>query len=303
MRFLCEEYLRMSNLRLTNCPYCGESGDLHFQISSTGYYRCSYCDLIYSDVQKPYRDVVGSYREDYFDRYSADQLIGQRIRLYDHVLEVIVKNKEVGRLLDVGTGCGFFLVAARKRRWEAKGVEPSIQSVELARHQNGLDVFHGTLGEYDDDGQFDVITFINVLDHSTIPWGEIDRARRLLRPGGLVYLRFPNGYLHSQIYRIAFKYGFSNSLRKFLVFHLYSFTPRYIRKLLRDHGFILTTILNSPPSEGDPHSLFPDPILATYSKKFIYLLAKCTEITSFRRLLLGTSLEVTAVKPHYLQVY
>jgi hypothetical protein len=70
----------MSNLKLTNCPYCDESGDLHFQISSTGYYRCFDCDLIYSDVQKSYRDVVGSYREDYFDRYSADQLDERRDR-------------------------------------------------------------------------------------------------------------------------------------------------------------------------------------------------------------------------------
>jgi hypothetical protein len=92
--------------------------------------------------------------------------------------------------------------------------------------------------------------------------------------------------------------GFSNSWRKFLVFHEYSFTPWHIRKLLRDHGFVQTTILNSPPSEGDPYKLFPDPIFATYVKRLIYSIAKCIEFTSFRRLLLGASLEVTAIRPN-----
>jgi SAM-dependent methyltransferase len=200
----------------------------------------------------------------------------------------------------VGTGCGFFLAAAKNRGWEVRGIEPSPQSVEVARQQNVLDVFHGTLEEYYRNEQFDVITFINVLDHSSMPWVEIGRASELLRPGGLIYLRFPNGFLHSRIYRMSHKCGLSNSSRKFLVFHEYSFTPTHILRLLSDHGFVQTTILNSPPSEGDPNKLFPDPIFATYVKKLIYAIAKCIEFTSFRRLLLGTSLEVTAIRPNYL---
>jgi SAM-dependent methyltransferase len=200
----------------------------------------------------------------------------------------------------VGAGCGFFLAAAQKRGWEVRGIDPSPQSVEVARRQNVLNVFHGTLGEYDGNGQFDVITFINVLDHSTIPWVEIARANELLRPGGLIYLRFPNGFLHSRIYRMSQKCGFSNSSRKFLVFHEYSFTPRHIKKLLSDHGFVQTTVINSPPSEGDPYRLFPAPILATQVKRIIYSMAKCIEFISFMRLFLGTSLEVVAVKPNHL---
>jgi SAM-dependent methyltransferase len=201
----------------------------------------------------------------------------------------------------VGTGCGFFLVAAKERQWKVKGVEPSIQSVDVARRKNGLDVFCGTLGQYDWNGQFDVITFINVLDHSTLPWLEMNRASELLRPGGLIYLRFPNGFLHSRIYRIAHKSSLTNWLRKFLVFHMYAFTPKYIKRLLDDQGFVQTTVINSPPSEGDPHKLFPNPIFAVYVKKLIYSFAQCTETISCGKLFFGTSLEVTAVKPEYPQ--
>jgi 2-polyprenyl-3-methyl-5-hydroxy-6-metoxy-1,4-benzoquinol methylase len=248
-------------------------------------------------MENSYDDVVDTYRENYFDKYSADQLNERRDRLYGHILNVIDKKRQVGQLLDVGTGCGFFLVAAKERQWKVKGVEPSVQSVDVARGQNGLDVFCGTLGQYDGNGQFDVITFINVLDHSTLPWLEINRACELLRPGGLIYLRFPNGFLHSRILRIAHKSRLTNSLRKFLVFHIYAFTPKYIKRLLHDQGFTQTTVLNSPPSEGDPHKLFPNPIFAVHVKKLFYSFAKCTETISCGKLFLGTSLEVTAIKP------
>jgi SAM-dependent methyltransferase len=247
-------------------------------------------------MSKSYADVVDTYRRNYFDRFAIDQFAGGRVRLYEHILDLFGEDRGGNRLLDVGTGCGFFLVAAEKRGWSTRGIEPSIESAEVARRQNDLDVFNGTLGQYDGNGQFDVVTFINVLDHSTLPWLEINRAWELLRPEGLIYLRFPNGSLHSRIYRIAHKLGLNDTLRQFLVFHTYSFTPSYIRRLLHDRGFVQTTILNSPPSEGDPHKLFSHFILAIYVKKLMYSFAKFTETISYGKFFFGTSLEVTAIK-------
>jgi len=284
---------------MITCTYCENYADLYFTNYRRPYYRCAGCDLIFQIISKSYDDVVATYRKNYFDEHCNDQLGGQRAKLYDHVLELISKKRGIGRLLDVGTGCGFFLVAAREKRWEVKGIEPSKQSAEVAQRENGLDVFPGTLQEYDGDDQFDVITLINVLEHSTIPWLEIDRAENLLRPGGLIYLRFPNGFLHSRLYSVAKKCGLGKSLRRFLVFHKYSFTPGFIRKLFHDHGFIQSTIQNSPPSQGDPNKLFPDPILATYMKQLIYSVGRHTEKISRGRLFLGTSLEATAIKPKY----
>ena len=280
---------------MTKCPYCGNSGDLYFAINSRSYYRCLGCDLIYQILQESHGHVLATYREDYFQRFSVDQTEGCRNIIFSHALDLIEARKKRGRLLDVGTGCGFFLVTAHKRRWEVKGVEPSIQSVEVARKENGLDVSHGTLMEYEGSGQFDVITFINVLDHSAMPWLEIDRASKLLCPGGLIYLRFPNGLLHSLLYRMAHMCGLSTSLSKFLVFHIYSFTPKYIKRLLHDKGFVQVTLLNSLTSKGDPHKLFRNPTFAFYIKRLLYLLATAARSLISENILLGTSLEVIAV--------
>jgi hypothetical protein len=101
---------------------------------------------------------------------------------------------------------------------------------------------------------------------------------------------------------MAHNCGLTSSLRKFLVFHTYSFTPQYITRLLNDHGFAKISVLNSPPSEGDPHNLFPNTMLAVYVKKLTHLLAKCTEKISRGQLFVGTSLEVTAMKPENLRL-
>ena len=286
---------------MKKCPYCSGSGTLYFGINSRRYFRCFACDLIYQTSSRSYYDVVATYRKEYFGRYSADQLQGGRNKLHDHILEKIAGNSGGGSLLDVGTGCGHFLLMAHRRGWQVQGIEPSLQSAQMAREQDSLNVFYGTLDKYCGSALFDLITFINVLDHSAMPWVEISRANELLRPGGLIYLRFPNGFFHSEIYRMSQKARLSKSLRKFLVFHIYSFTPRYIRKLLSDHGFSQIKILNSPPSFGDPHEIFPSPIFASCVKRVIYFIAKFTEKMSRGRSFIGTSLEVTAVKsenPH-----
>jgi 2-polyprenyl-3-methyl-5-hydroxy-6-metoxy-1,4-benzoquinol methylase len=281
---------------MKNCPYCSNAGYFYFKVLSRIYHRCPRCDLIYKKRQDSYDRVLAVYRENYFSRYSADQVEGGRNKLFNHILDLLEKKKKIGKLLDVGTGCGFFLVAAQKRGWGVKGIEPSVQSVEVAQKQCGIDVFNGTLREYDRDGKFDAIAFINVLEHSVEPWKELDRATGLLKSGGLIYIRFPNGLLHTRVYRLTSRFGLGASVYKFLVFHQFSFTPRFIRRLLSDWGFFGITTLNSPPSKGDPNSLLYRPILAQFTKRSLHLMAKAVEVISGGKILLGTSLQVSAVK-------
>lgn len=288
---------------MRKCPYCGDSGELYFAIDSRTYLRCCACDLVYPETTKSYDDVVTAYQKDYFERYSVDQIEGSRNILFSHALDLVESRKNRGRLLDVGTGCGFFLIAAQKRGWTVKGVEPSLQSVAVARRQHNLDVFYGTLEEFENDDQFDVITFINVLDHSASPWTEINWANKLLRPGGLLYLRFPNGLMHSQIYRFARKVMLIHKTRKFLVFHQYIFTPKFITRLLKDYKFSKIIIDNSPPSRNDPHGLFRHQNVANYIKGLIHLLAQSTKILSDKKLFCGSSIEVLATKKQHSHIY
>ena len=278
---------------MKNCPYCKAPGKFCFKVASRTYKRCSVCDLIYKESQGSYDKVLAHYRDDYFDRYSADQMNGDRDRLFGNILGLIAKRKDTGRLLDIGAGCGGFLTAAQKRGWKVKGIEPSIQSVEVARGQYGLDIYNGAFQEYDENGKFDVITFINVLDHSVEPWEEVKRAVNLLKPGGIVYFRFPNGFLHSFLFNASKKLNIERTIIRFLVFHEYCFTPGFIKKLLSDHGFTDIEVYNASLSGGSLIKFSP---VFSFVKRSIEVVEKLTGFLSCGRVFWSPSLEVIARK-------
>ena len=281
---------------MRTCPYCLNISYYHFIIASRIFRRCPECDLIYQAPLNSCDEGPSASRMSYCNENSDEQMQASRSDLFNYILNLLETNQNIGTLMDVGTGCGLFLLAAQGRGWNAKGVDPSVNSVRMARDKLGLEVTKGTLQGYRKNSEFDVITFINVLDHSDMPWLEIDMAKNLLRPGGLIYLRFPNGLVHSSVYRIAFQYGLHNSVRKFLVFHKYSFTAKYIRRLLRDRGFTEITFYNSPPVLGDPYKIFPNPTISTYIKRSVHLLAHSAQVLSGGHLLFSPSLEAIAIK-------
>ena len=168
-----------------------------------------------------------------------------------------------------------------------------MQSIEVARRQYGLDVYNGTLQEYDEDGEFDVITLINVLDHSVEPWKEIRKVYSLLKPGGILYLRFPNGLFHSFLFKTSEKLNIERIIRKFLVFHEYCFTPGFIRRLLFDHGFADIVIYNAGLSGGSLIKFSP---VFNFVTRLIEAAEKLTCLVSGGRALWGPSLEVIARK-------
>jgi 2-polyprenyl-3-methyl-5-hydroxy-6-metoxy-1,4-benzoquinol methylase len=227
----------------------------------------------------------------------GEQGDGHRLKLFEHILDLLEIKKQTGAcLLDVGTGLGYFLVSARRRGWEVEGIEPAGEAVDFAREQNKVAVFQGTLNEYSGPAVFEAVTCINVLDHSAEPWSELKKIGRLLKPGGVLYFRSPNGWLHGHLSRWGQRLGLEGIIDRFLVFHEFSFTPKFIARFLTDLGFERITIQNSPPSTGDPHKLFPAAKMTALLKNLSYHAGRVLQKLSGGVLLLGTSLEVLAFR-------
>jgi SAM-dependent methyltransferase len=246
----------------------------------------------------------------------------KRNRLFGKILDLIEKRMGAGRLLDIGAGCGVFLAVAQKRGWKVKGIEPSSQSAEVAQRQYGLDIYNGTLQEYDENGEFDVITFVNVLDHSVEPWKEVSKAKLLLKSNGVLFLRFPNGLFHSYLFKVSKKFNIERIIARFLVFHEYCFTPGFIKRLLSDHDFKDVVINNASLSgeslihrfrrlpqyhlpehtrhglpRGKPRgSAFGSFHIFSFAIRSIEVVGKLTDFISGETLLWGPSLEVIAKK-------
>jgi SAM-dependent methyltransferase len=97
------------------------------------------------------------------------------------------------RLLDVGCGRGEFFLCARQLGWRCYGVEFDGTAAALARQYGGE-----ILGSQVQDlgpayhGFFDAITVCHVIEHVYDPLELLRLCRRLLRPGGYLWVETPN---------------------------------------------------------------------------------------------------------------
>lgn len=281
-----------------DCPYCEQSSRFDFQYYRRTYFRCPACSLIHL-VRKTEEqdDPLSYYRENYYNDYADDQSERDRMHLNDHILNLIETNGIKGRLLDIGCGCGFFLRTARDRCWDIQGVDPSEQSIAKARELVGEGASVGTLQDVNTGSLFDVVTMINVLDHLRSPDKALARSWEILRSGGLLYLRFPNGLFHRSIIRMQARITDKPILNRLLVFHEYAFTPPFIRKVLKEHSYEHIKIYNSRMSGAALYGQSPvSRLLGSGLNGFLWLIVSLLKYVSGGRWLLGPSLEVTAVK-------
>lgn len=97
------------------------------------------------------------------------------------------------RLLDVGSGLGVFPYRMRQNGWDCTAID---MDPALTRHVNqvvGIPTVVGDVTTIDGLGQFDLITFNKVLEHVADPVAILSGVRRLLKPGGYVYVELPDG--------------------------------------------------------------------------------------------------------------
>ena len=91
------------------------------------------------------------------------------------------------RVLDAAAGYGFFLAAARDAGFDAHGVEPSAEGCRFAREWLGLRPACAAFEDWTGpDGAFDAVPAFHALERAPDPRAFLARARRLLRPGGVL---------------------------------------------------------------------------------------------------------------------
>lgn len=137
-------------------------------------------------------------RADYFTRMQEDKAWWMlRYRHYYQLLEAHAPGR---RLLDIGSGPGYFLEAGATRGWQVLGFEPSGLACEYTRAR-GLNVMQGFFSAANARGlgPFDAISLSMVLEHVRDPISVIAQARSLLNPGGLLLLISPNDFNPLQV--------------------------------------------------------------------------------------------------------
>jgi SAM-dependent methyltransferase len=181
------------------CPACGSDDPSGVASEGPlGIVRCGSCSLLYVSprLREPQAHYHGD-REAVLAKYGAI-LRGERPHNrdpnYEQELAVLRRLKPRGRLLDIGTHCGFFLRKARGMSWELTGVEPSPVGAQLAREFYGLEVVNATLQDAAFPAEsFDLVTMVDVFEHLSEPGAVLAEIRRILRADGLLFIKVPNG--------------------------------------------------------------------------------------------------------------
>lgn len=134
------------------------------------------------------------------------------------------------RHLDIGCAFGYMIEAALAAGFESQGLEIS-PAADVARGL-GYQVSRVRLEDAKlPDGNFDLITAIDVLEHIPDPAAWLKECRRILKQDGILFLVTPDcSSLPALIRRSKWPHYKEE--------HLYYYTPRTAKRLLYNAGFI-----------------------------------------------------------------
>lgn len=201
-------------------------------------------ELLYDEKQEllitsPQPKELDKYYESdaYISHTDASQsffdTLYQRIKKYSLKNKLkLISNLSKGehKLLDVGSGTGDFLLAARNRGWIISGVEPN----ETARKKSfAKDVIvKSSLNDLSQE-QFQVITLWHVLEHLPDLEKSITKLKTLLAENGMLIVAVPNfksfDAKHYKEHWAAYD----------VPRHLWHFSRKAIEIIFSKHGFTL----------------------------------------------------------------
>jgi SAM-dependent methyltransferase len=218
------------------CPLCEASNNLLLhQEGPFQMVQCCSCQFIYLNP-RPTKESLFRFYQDYLPEDEPSVEAWQRMMepVFKRAADLIRQYKNKGRLLDVGSGFGFFLSDMGERGWEVMGVEISQRAIDYARNVPRLTIHPGPLEKVAfPENDFDVVSSFYVIEHLPDPMAFLKECHRILKPGGFLVLRYPHTTPIKNFLRF-FRVG--NRLYD-LPAHLSDFSPEIIQQCLERVGF------------------------------------------------------------------
>jgi 2-polyprenyl-3-methyl-5-hydroxy-6-metoxy-1,4-benzoquinol methylase len=170
--------------------------------------------------------------EDYISHTDGKRTLFEKI--YHLVKRNAIKGKvslitseqnQKGKLLDIGSGTGDFLVEAKNQGWSILGFEPNSDAKQLAANKGVSfteDIF--ALPE----NTFDAVTMWHVLEHVPNLEEYIANLKRIVKPNGTIIIAVPNYKSYDAKYYNRFWAAYD------VPRHLWHFSKTSIKRLFSD---------------------------------------------------------------------
>ncbi len=164
---------------------------------------------------------------------SPEQALGHSLRRMQRCLPLLARYLKPGaRVLEVGSGDGVMLRLLQGLGVQPMGIELDAEAARAVSETLGVPVLAGPFEEAElPRGHFDAVVLVHIIEHFFDPVEVLRKVRRLLRPGGVVFLETPN------ILRPKVGPG-----RVFSFAHNYHFSPRSLSLALHRTGFRVTQL-------------------------------------------------------------
>jgi SAM-dependent methyltransferase len=190
--------MSIAGIAQTTCPGCGSSevesfldGNHHKWLRierAFHYFLCRDCQLRFQPVEDAEAKSMFADIQDVAPRTKT--FTRGDLHCEQDVLQTLRSLGFSKRLLDIGSGDGRFLAAAKKMGFDCLGTDVSQRLAESAQKRSGVPVMVGDVVDLDlPADSFDVINLDCVLMYVAEPRKMMRRIARLLRPGGILRLR------------------------------------------------------------------------------------------------------------------
>lgn len=202
-----------------------------FKTNGENLVECNDCGLVFIEDPIKYPDEI---LEEYAQAEDGDYVsqIKWRLDTFGESIKNIEKitGLKEKRILDVGAAAGAFVKSAKDRGWNSYGIEPCRFLVKYGKNVLGLGrhIKEGVL-EDADLGKFNVITFWDVIEHTSDPNNTIKTAVSMLESNGYIVVNVPD---ISSLIPIAMgmRWPFYESA------HLFYFTGHTLDAMMLQHG-------------------------------------------------------------------
>jgi 2-polyprenyl-3-methyl-5-hydroxy-6-metoxy-1,4-benzoquinol methylase len=298
---------------IDRCPCCGgtrkniihqepntfDPGDPFFgpyQARTISLLECSACSFAFVSelpVDPEFYRRLYSYPYD----WATELRVNGKHRVHEHARRSILRVCAGGRLLDVGAAMGAFM-RVMEDRFTVEGVEIHEGPAAFARSL-GYTVRTGSFLEADLESGYDVISFIDVLEHLPEPAAIMKKAFGLLNPGGVLFIKVPNYKAQLLKQRIARQIGLSKVGIMANYAHINHFSARSLRLLLNRSGFDVLSLQYAPPilwvnNSGLPVHVWIRNVAANAVR--VALSSSLTALSSCLQLPLGLNISLLAKK-------
>ncbi|MFC1726486.1 class I SAM-dependent methyltransferase [candidate division KSB1 bacterium] len=252
--------MKTKNLEKIVCPLCKtEKYDIYAEIKGLNYVRCTGCSLVYvnprlndSYTQQIYegKKLKSRFKNFLYSRRTMKDLenIDKRMLRGELLMYEVEKYQKSGKILDIGCNRGFLLAAAESWGWECYGIELVQWMTKLVEKDFNVTIFNKELLEVSrdfEDGFFDAITMIDIIEHLRDPVQNMVEVNRLLKKEGFLLINTVD--VESSHARIQGKdWGHLNPFE-----HLCVFSRRTANVLLEKCGFEIIRFLPSKGSAGE----------------------------------------------------